>query len=74
MKLKIEYESKKSVKKVTFEDADHIDRTKLAAAIGKTKQYASYVISTGNVPDELVEVIKKIPIKSVWTDRKMRLR
>ncbi len=76
MKVQVEYEPKKVIKRIIFDDPDHIDRTKLGERLGKTKQYASYLITTGEIPsgekgEELLKKIREIPPRTVYTTRKL---
>ena len=76
MKVTVKWKHTKTIDRVTFPDASRIDRTKFGAAIGKSKQYASHLITSGDVPEgkrgtDLIKKIRKVPFRSVSTKRKL---
>ena len=68
MRIKVNY--KKVQGKVEFPDADRIDRTRFAAALGVSVSMATKMIRDGYVPAKYVEAIKGMPLASVATLRK----
>ena len=71
MKVNIKWKWTKTIDRIFIENADHIDRTKLGAAIGVSKQSASKVILSGKVSEELLRKIRKVPFRSISTKRKL---
>ena len=76
MKISVKREQTETITSITVDRSDEIDRTKLGAAIGKSKQYASYLLLGGKLPqgkkgEILIKKIRKVPFRSVSTKRKL---
>lgn len=70
MRIEIKWKSKRIPAKVTFLDADNIDRTRFAEALGVKVPMATRMIRDGYVPQKHIEAIKKLKLKDVMTLRK----
>jgi hypothetical protein len=76
MKVTIEREQAETITRIVVDRADEIDRTKLGALIGLSKQYVSFILSGGRIPkgeagEALAKKIQSIPFKDVKSSRKL---